>query len=978
MIYTLRRVRNFPWPYLGAFALFLLFSTAVCAFPSVEFLAGAPSARSIPPMLVPADEPYTIVLNGSFRGEDLRYSATLSNGRSLPFWMKMDSRTGALNVKAPMNVMGQLFEVTVRATDALGRSAVTKVHLTADSYTPDCRIDANTDRMGKVLGCRTRVTRLRGFCSSGNYLWRGPGGFTSTEAEPEVTSAGLYFLTSTSRSGNDCERVGMVRVISMGEECRPNSGSNVIPVGHIVADRTSGTQRLTVQLDGTTSTDADGRIISYAWSWDDGVATGARPRITFGEGEHEVILTVMDDTGAKSTDRITITVLPKPIYTEFWLEAECARFGRNWSLVKTAKAAGGSYLEPLHRSTSSAPADAPGNYVRFTIREAKEAEYTLFARVHAPSNVNDSYWLRVNGGKWYAWKSGIAKGSGFRWNELPFNPSLRAGSNTIDIAYREQGTHLDKLYLTTGDERPKGYGKQSMNCAKNTLPLAAASSSEVFGTAPLRVTLDGSASVDEDGTIEAYDWSWPGGSARGVNPSIILPEGRHAIRLTVTDDSGGQDSDLIYVVAEAPPAVVGNGSYWLEAECAELGARWSVLKTGTASNGKYAVVEHGNSYNAPPTDGAARARFTLGSEGGGTYTLFARIDAPSNLDDSYWVRINDGGWFKWFGGIKQAQGFQWNKYPKEVNLRPGSNTIDVALREDGARLDKLHLTPGGVAPSGTGPIGSNCSYRVALEAECVTVGSGWQQEEEAGASSDKFVVFTGDRNTKVPTTNVAAQQLRFGVTVPKAGTHHLFVRLHAPDPAKNSVWIKVDNGQWIRFWEKIGGDQLLTDGFEWHRVNRDGERVTFDLSAGAHTIYLANREPGTRIDKLILSSKADLPSAEGIAANNCGSPKSMSGSTGSMPPGMLTTAEPAPEAPAIQLYPNPTVGQLNLTLNSTYRGPVEAIVTDLNGRRLSVSEFSKPAQAFTTRIEVSNLPAGMYLLRVFEGDRRTVRQFIRR
>lgn len=1033
-------------------------------------MAAPPTVRPIPPLTVPGGTAYLFVINGSFPGGGLRYTARQANGAPLPSWMRLDGSTGSFYFEAPVSAQGQLYHLKVDATDLLGRSHTATFYLTVDTYTPDCRIDANTDRLAKVLDCQSGTVQLRGHCSTGEYKWTGPNGFHSSEPEPTVTEPGTYFLRSTTQQGQSCQRISMVEVLPPVMDCQVTDARNQLPDVKIIADRTEGSEYLSVQLDGTNSTDSDGRVIGYRWSWGEGVATGPRPQVTFAEGEHELVLTATDETGARSTDRIDITVDARPQHEAYWLEAECAQVGGNWATVESQSASGGSYLNPLLSSHGVAPAAAPENYVRFQLKDAREESFRMFVRISAADNSKDSYWVRVNGGTWYAWKSGIHKGTGFHWNDFPFAIKLAGGDNTVDIAYREKSTLLDKIYLTVGGEKPEGSGDKALNCVQNTPPLAVALASERTGTAPLAVMLDGSQSTDEDGRIVSYAWSWDGGTAMGenarislpagdhritltvtddggathedmtvvrvsapnlppvavaatgktfgtgpltlrlnaagstdedgnivsyrwkwnggtadgINPTVTLPVGDYRIELTVTDNDGASDSDVAYVEVEAPASGgTPTQEYWLEAECAQLGSDWSTGSSSAAGNGKYIVVTDGNAYSAPRGDGPQHlARFTISSAVTGTYDLFARVSAPTNLDDSYWVRINEGKWVKWYRGFRQGEGFAWNDFPEPLYLKAGVNTIDFALREDGAQLDKIYLTTTGQKPSGSGQEGSNCSAGDSgYELECATIGSEWKRRQDASASNGDYLVFTGGRQMATPTIDERGDRIQLSVTAPITETYYLHMRLDAPDPARNSLWVRVDDGGWIKFWEEIGGDQLLTDGFDWRVVNHDGKLLSFELTAGEHTIHIANREPGTKLDKVVLSTEAASPAGMGAAANNCG------GGTRAMAFGAqqwVTTSpstddtEDVAEAFEISVSPNPTFGNFSLQLSSDYRGTVDAVLSDVTGRRLRSYRIDKSERQLTTSIDIANLPAGVYFLRVNEGSNYRVKQIVRR
>ncbi len=85
-----------------------------------------------------------------------------------------------------------------------------------------------------------------------------------------------------------------------------------------VARITTTVSGLTVSVDGSTSTDSDGTITTYAWDFGDGVtATGVRPAPhTYAQaGTYTVSLTVTDSGGATNTTTRSVTVSATPSVT---------------------------------------------------------------------------------------------------------------------------------------------------------------------------------------------------------------------------------------------------------------------------------------------------------------------------------------------------------------------------------------------------------------------------------------------------------------------------------------------------------------------------------------------------------------------------------------------------------------------------------------------------------------------------------------
>jgi PKD repeat protein len=86
--------------------------------------------------------------------------------------------------------------------------------------------------------------------------------------------------------------------------------ANRVPTASIRVSRSSGRLPLRVRLDATGSSDPDGRVVKYAWTFGDGTTTAsARPSHTYRRpGSFTLRLTVTDDSGATGTASRTIRV----------------------------------------------------------------------------------------------------------------------------------------------------------------------------------------------------------------------------------------------------------------------------------------------------------------------------------------------------------------------------------------------------------------------------------------------------------------------------------------------------------------------------------------------------------------------------------------------------------------------------------------------------------------------------------------------
>jgi hypothetical protein len=267
-------------------------------------------------------------------------------------------------------------------------------------------------------------------------------------------------------------------------------------------------------LNGNASTDADGTIVSYAWSYVSGpssytftsagsTATGLNNLVP---GVYVFKLTVTDNKGVSSTDNITVTVNQA------------------------------ANLPPLANAGNDITITLPVNYT------------TLIGSGIDPNGIVISYaWSKVSGPLQFA----IAN----------------ATSPTTVITGLVQGVYVFKL---TVKDNNGAIGTDNVTVVVNAAnppanhpPVANAGPDRVM-TLPINSTTLNGSGTDVDGTIVAYNWTRVSGpptfllsnGSAATTPLSNLVQGIYVFRLTVIDNYGltATDNVTVTVNAAAPGA----------------------------------------------------------------------------------------------------------------------------------------------------------------------------------------------------------------------------------------------------------------------------------------------------------------------------------------------------------------------------------------------------------------------------------------
>ena len=116
--------------------------------------------------------------------------------------------------------------------------------------------------------------------------------------------------------------------------------------------------------------------------------------------------------------------------------------------------------------------------------------------------------------------------------------------------------------------------------------------------------------------------------------------------------------------------------------------------------------------------------------------------------------------------------------------------------------------PGQLDSDGDG-VGNACDASVVgksdfwLEAECATVGSGWVTRSSSIASGGSFVVYPSGTSTNEVPADVPENRVRFTVEGAQPGTYHVYARILAANGGDDSFWVRVNDGEWIRWASNI-------------------------------------------------------------------------------------------------------------------------------------------------------------------------------
>ncbi|TDK50576.1 PKD domain-containing protein [Antarcticimicrobium luteum] len=357
---------------------------------------------------------------------------------------------------------------------------------------------------------------------------------------------------------------------------------NFPPVAEAGADRQAVVGQPVI-LSAGASYDIDGLVDSYVWEMGDGARLeGETVTHTFtASGTFSVVLRVTDDSGVvngSAQDRMTVVVNapPEPRFAipdrpvsvselavldgSASTDADGQILSYIWDFGDGATGEGqvvnyawtrpGAFtvtLTVIDDSGTASAVQTASQVVRVDAAPVAEAGPDQFVTTSV---------VQFDGGG-----STDSDGSVASWT-WDFGDGASATGQTAEHAYERPGTYEVALVVRDDSGAPLNVDRDTMRVVVNATPIADAGPPQVVAPGE-DVVLSGRASLDPDGEIAVYRWSFPDGTGKeGPRVAHVFDApGLQRVGLTVADDFRGgaaqDDSEVLITVNAAPVAVAG-------------------------------------------------------------------------------------------------------------------------------------------------------------------------------------------------------------------------------------------------------------------------------------------------------------------------------------------------------------------------------------------------------------------------------------
>ncbi len=746
------------------------------------------------------------------------------------------------------------------------------------------------------------------FFKIGLYRWVWGSSWPS-QLEQSVLTSRVYYL--------DNIRIGNQQSI-LQDFLLPNPlPSNISPVASVGNNQNITLPVNTATIKGSGSIDPDGTITRYQWSVETAPQLPVMADINapdlkvtgLQQGQYRFRLTVTDNNGATSSAMMDVNV------------------------SGTAAA----NRPPVANAGATRIITLPVNAVQLSAAGSSDPDGGIVS---------------------YAW----SQESG------PFLSQI-ANANTAapTVSGLQKGSYYFKLVVTdNGGAFSTSYVQVYVDgtaVLPNLAPVAAAGNNQIITLPTSSVSLDGRASFDSDGTIASYNWYQVSGPSAAVLTgqntatanAASLVAGNYTFGLIVMDNSGAADTARVSVLVNPVPAGV-NLPPVSNAGASQTFAYFYntiTLRGSDSYDPDGSILSYSWSQDAGPSvlistpDSATTICRNVAVSG--TYVFRLRVTDNNGMTSSSTVTITLTPAVDGVSGI------------------PLANALPVAVPGNGATYQNLYNTITLNGSQSYDPDGNIVSYKWVQESGPAiflsTPDSFYCLARDPQAATYVFRLIVTDNKGGVSSAPVSFTLLPLPGSnqppVADAGTDQSFQILYNTITLRATASSDPD-GQIVTYrWTQESGPAGALMSYPDSSVN-----IVRNISVGTYIFRLVVVDNGGASDTARVTVNI-LPLA--AAARVAGGTETIA-ATISAPVANRSAAWRWGDAQVVT-YPNPVKSQLVIEMNSVQTGPVVVRIYNMQGAEIWHDRFEKTGALLQRTLYLSGVPAGMYLLRVTQGNR---------
>ena len=540
-------------------------------------------------IVTPPNQPPTASFTRSCSALTCNFTSTSSDpdGSIASYaWTFGDGATSTVQNPSHTYASGGTFTVTLRVTDNQGAQSTTasqSVTVTPPNQPPTASFTFTCS----ALACSFTSTSSDADGSIASYSWNFGDGTTSTVQNPSHTyaSGGAFTVTLRVTDNQGAQSTTASQNVTVTPPNQPPTASFTFSCSALACSFTS------------TSSDPDGSIASYAWTFGDGAtSTLQNPSHTYAAGgTYTVTLRVTDNQGAQSTmasQNVTVTPPNQPPTASFTFSCSALAC----SFTSTSSDPDGSIASYAWTfgdgatSTAANPSHtfASGGTYTVTLRvtDNQGAQSTTASQnvtVTPPNQPPTASFSKSCSGLTCSFTSTSSDPDGsiasYSWN---FGDGATSTAQNPSHTYAAGGTYTVTLRVTDNQGAQSTTASQNVSVTPPNQPPTANFTSSCSGLACSFT----STSSDPDGSIASYSWNFgDGATSTAQNPShTYAAGGTYSVTLQVTDNQGAQSTttskNVTVTQPNSPPVVNAGGD-----ESAVTGLLYSSTQSFSDANG---------------------------------------------------------------------------------------------------------------------------------------------------------------------------------------------------------------------------------------------------------------------------------------------------------------------------------------------------------------------------------------------------------